>query len=146
MAETSPYKVFFNWLFDGNMATEIPSNPDLLKYNSPITHTFLLKLFIEIPKVNRYLNEHLNNINLRYIEKNDLFMFMKQIVKDFKLKRYDTHFYPRVYQHKLFNVLRRKFPLLKAYDIELLIDKINESNDNDKILSSLGIDKQKRKN
>ena len=43
-----PYKTFFNWAFSGNIKDPIPVGegvPDILKYNSPIHATFLLKSF-----------------------------------------------------------------------------------------------------
>ncbi len=58
-----PYKLFFNWAFDGNIKNPIPQGdniPDILKYNSPINVTFLLKSFVSNGKLNHYLNKYLN--------------------------------------------------------------------------------------
>ena len=71
MSETSPYKLFFNWCFDGFKDTPIPNPEILLKYNSPINETFLIKMFIQNGKLNNYLDTHFNNIGLRYIDKED---------------------------------------------------------------------------
>jgi hypothetical protein len=53
-----PYRTFNGWLFDGSRNSKFPtpkySNdgeeiiPDLLKYNSPITHGLLRRLTIEL--------------------------------------------------------------------------------------------------
>ena len=51
--EKMPFKAFNSWLFDGNIKTPIPKakdGVDVLKYNSPITHTFVISLFLRILK------------------------------------------------------------------------------------------------
>jgi hypothetical protein len=49
-----PFKTYLNWLFDGREDTPIPEPvtdkdgkvivPDIMKYNSPITHTYAISL------------------------------------------------------------------------------------------------------
>jgi len=80
----SPYQVFNKWLFDGNRSSPIPepkfttegkvSVPDILKYNSPITHTFALRLFMRNGPLNYYLNKYFNDINVRYLSREELFL------------------------------------------------------------------------
>ena len=44
-----PFRTFNSWLFDGQRYSPIPkpkSGVNLLKYNSPITHTFLVSMFL----------------------------------------------------------------------------------------------------
>jgi len=56
--KTSPFKVFNDWLFDGSKMTPIPKATekiDILKYNSPITHTFALQYFIHIKRKTNYM-------------------------------------------------------------------------------------------
>ena len=146
MAEAlSPFRIFNNWLFDGDLKSPIPIEGDLLKYNSPINETYMLNMFMNKGNVVNYLDKYLNNANLRYIEKEDLFMFMKRLVYDFKLKKYDVHFHAkRKYSSELFNILQTRFPLLKVNDLELLIDRIEVSEEKSKIYSSLGIDIPKK--
>ena len=42
-----PYKTFTKWAFDGKIETPIPNKEVLLKYNSPITHNYLLNIFVK---------------------------------------------------------------------------------------------------
>jgi|GEM_PF-2281972 len=143
-----PYKTFFNWLFDGDINSEIPKQrtddkgkvitPDILKYNSPITHTYVVSIFLRHAPLTLYLNEYFNNINLRYLDKEDLFRFIKKCVQDFRIKRNDTVYYPRKDRQKLFEILRERTPQLKDHDLFLLCDLIEKSDKKDQIYSALG--------
>ena len=146
MANISPYKLFWNWAFDNDIKSPIPSAEgiDILKYNSPITPDFLLKSFITNGKLNHYLDQYINNIGVRYIEKEDLFLFFKRCIIDFKVKRRDIHFSPFRPRNMLFEKVQKKFPMLKPYDISLFIDIINKSDEKDKVYSAFGIDKPKK--
>lgn len=140
-----PYKTFFNWAFSDNIKDPIPQGadiPDILKYNSPIHATFLLQTFISNGKLNHYLNKYLNNIGVRYIDKEDLFYFIKQCIIDFKIKRRDIHYVSWSRDTILFGKLTKKFPLLKNDEISIVCDLIDESEDKDAIYRSLGIDKK----
>jgi len=146
-----PFKTFNSWLFDGNLKTEIPNKEVLLKYNSPITQTYVLNMFILNGKLNHYLNEYFNNIGLRYLDKEEFFKFIKKCVIDFKIKR-NTIPFIRMYKKnsKLYERLRVKLPVLKSFEISMLCDSIDKMDDKDIIYSSLGLDKpskpQKQKN
>ena len=147
MKKPTHYSIFFDWLFDGNIKSEIPRTDDidLLKYNSPINETFIIKMFIQNGKLNNYLNQHFNNLGIRYIEKEDLFRFVKQCVKDFKVKRKDVHYFPWKPRVAVFEKLRKKLPLFKDHEISTLVDKIQKSKDKGKFYSALGIEAPKEK-
>lgn len=138
----SAYTVFYSWLFDGQKTSPIPppkDDIDLLKYNSPITNTFILPLFMRNGNLNYYLNSYFNNMGLRYMSREDVFKFIKKCVFDFKIKRRDVIFYKFSYQDKLYTVLRDKFPQFKNDDITLLSEIINKSKDKQVIWESLGL-------
>jgi len=140
-----PYKLFFNWAFSNNIKDPIPQGsdiPDILRYDSPIQATFLLKTFINNAKINHYLNKYLNNIGVRYIDKEDLFYFIKQCIIDFKIKRRDIHYIQWSDNDLLFNKITKKSPLLKKDEISILCDLINKSDNKESIYRSLGIDKK----
>jgi len=108
-----PFRTFNNWLFDRNKLSPIPpprDGVDILKYNSPITNTFILSLFLRNGNLNHYLNEYFNNMGLRYIPKDELFKFIKKCVFDFKVTRRDTVFYKFRRYDKMYSILRDKFP------------------------------------
>lgn len=138
-----PFKTFNNWLFDGNSKTPIPQ--DLLTYNSPITHTFVISLFLKNGPLNHYLDQYFNDINVRYLDKSDLFMFVKKCVMDFRVRKNNMMFYKRRQRNLLFEKLRDKIPYLKNDDLFLLCDIIDKSDEKDSVYETLGLEKQKKK-
>jgi len=136
-----PFKTFNNWLFDCNIKSEFPNPEVLLKYNSPITHTYVLSLFVLNAKLNHFLNEYFNNVGVRYLDKEEFFRFIKKCVIDFKVQRKSIP-YVQSYNRmtNLFNKLEKKVPLLKKYDIALLCDIIDKDPEKELIYSSLGLD------
>jgi len=142
-----PFKTFNTWLFDGSRTSPLPPRKegvDILKYNSPITHTYAISMFMRNGPLNRYLNEYFNNMGLRYLSKEELFLFLKQCVIDFRVQRRDVVFYPYHRKSKLHQILREKLAQLKNDDISLLCDIIDKSEDKDLIYHSLGIEKVKK--
>lgn len=137
-----PFKTFNAWLFDGNQSSPIPK--DILKYNSPITHTYVVSLFLKNGVLNHYLDKYFNDLNLRYLTKEELFRFIKKCVIDFKIKKYDLMFYKRQKRNQLYEKLREKLPHLKNDDIYLLCDIIDKSSQKAIIYDSLGLEKPKK--
>ncbi len=136
------YKTFTNWLFDGNLKNDIPDKQELLKYNSPITLTYVCNLFLNNGKLNFYLNNYFNNIGLRYLDKEDFFKFVKKCVIDFKVQRRSIPFFK--YQgrkSKMFDIFRKKYPTFKNTDISLLCDMVDNSKEKETIYAGLGLDK-----
>ncbi len=144
MAITSPYAMFWNWIFDGKKNSPIPHQEILLKYNSPINCTYLMRSFINNSKLNLYMNTHMNNIGLRYIQLEDLFIFIKQAVKDFRVKRKSIHNISWERKTILYGKVKQKCPLLKGHEISLFCDLIDKSPKKDSIYSSFGIEKPKK--
>ena len=149
-----PYHTFSSWLFDGSRNSNFPKPKydnsgkeiisDLLKYNSPITTTYAVSMFLKHGSLNHYLDNYFNNINLRYMDKIDIFMFIKKCVLDFRVGRGDIAFTPWSRKSKLFGELRDKFPELKNCDISLLCDIIEKSDEKDTIFNTLGLEKPKK--
>lgn len=145
-----PFKTFTNWLFDGKINSPIPNPdpengiPDILKYNSPITSTYIISLFTKCQKLNYYLNKYLNNMSLRYIDKSELFFYIKKCVIENKIKRHQIHYFIYDRKNKLFQELRKKLPHLKNGDISLMCEQIEKSNEKESIYQSLGIKKPKK--
>jgi hypothetical protein len=81
---------------------------------------------------------------LRYLERSELFYFIKKCVLDFRVSRRDIVYYKRTQYHKLFEKLKIKFPYLKDYEVDLLCKIIDDSKEKDGIYSSLGIEKPKK--
>jgi hypothetical protein len=149
-----PYKTFMTWMFDGDIKSEIPRptfdengkqvTPDILKYNSPITNQYVLSMFINHGKLNSYLNTYFNNIGLYYMEKDELFKFIKRCVHDFKIQRNSIPYIKWKRDSKLFVLLRKKNPLLKNHDVALLCDLIDIDPNKDQIYSSFDLEKPEK--
>jgi len=101
-------------------------------------------MFLKNGPLNYYLDKYFNNINLRYLEKKELFAFMKKCVLDFRVGRRDTTFVPWTRKTKLYGSLREKFPELKNCDVSLLVDLVDESKDKEAIYNTLGLEKPKK--
>lgn len=150
-----PFRTFNSWLFDGSKTSPIPEPrtdkkgkviiPDILKYNSPITHTYMISLFVKHGPLNHYLDKHFNDINLRYLDKRELMLFTKKCVLDFRIKRRETSFFPFKRQEKLTKELRRRFPMLKPYDISYLCKLIDKSDDKESIYQTLSVEVPKKR-
>lgn len=138
------YKIFQNWLFDNNIMSPIPcgENNDLLKYNSPITNQYVIGIFLNHGKLNHFLNEYFNNIGLYYLDKEELFKFIKKCVIDFKIQKKNLPFILYSKNSKLFESLKKKTPMLKKYDVSLLCEIIDKSENRENIYYSLGLEKQ----
>lgn len=142
-----PYRTFNNWLFDGNRTSPIPkpkNGIDILKYNSPITHTHVISLFLNNGVLNHYLDTYFNDINLRYLTREELFKFIKKCVMDFKIRKRDLVFYPRKRRFQLYEKLREKVQTLKNDDLFLLCDIIDKSKEKEAIYTTLGLEKPKK--
>jgi len=142
-----PFKTFHGWLFDGSKTSPLPKateKVDILKYNSPITHTYVISMFPKHGALNYYLNTYFNNINVRYLEKEELFKFIKKCVLDFRVKRSDVTYFPYKRTTKLFNKLREKFPEFKNNEINDICKMIDSSKDKTKIYESLNLEKPKK--
>lgn len=143
-----PFKTYTRWLFDGSKETPIPKpqdNVNILKYNSPITHTFALQMFMRHGPLNYYLNKYFNNIGLRYLAKEEFFLYLKKCVLDFRVLRRDTVYYPYRQKNKLYDILRGKFPELKNHDVSLFAEIIEKSDDREMIYNTLGLGKPPKK-
>lgn len=143
-----PFRTFNDWVFDGSRYSPIPEpkdGVDLLKYNSPITHTYVISMFLNHGPLNHYLNKYCNNLGLRYMTKEELFLFIKKCVLDFKATRRNVAYFKYKRNSLLFQGLREKLPEVKTCDINLLCDIIDKSKEKGAIYQTLGIEKQKKR-
>lgn len=139
----SIFQIYFDWLFNGDMKSPIP--PEILKSTSPINQQYAISIFLGTPKLNLYLDQYFNNINLWYVEKDELFLFLKKCVKDFRVNRRNLSYISWNRTTKLFDELRRRIPSLKSYEINLLSEIIEKSEERDEIYSALSLENEKVK-
>jgi len=101
-------------------------------------------MFLKHGPLNQYLNEYFNNINVRYLSRKELFIFIKKCVQQFKIQKSQITFYPRQPRVILYEKLREKMAVLKNDDVYLLCDLVEKSDNKDAIFDSLGLDKPKK--
>lgn len=137
-----PFKTLNNWLFDGNIKRElsIKEKEILFKYNSPITLSYIISIFLRNQKLNSYLNDYFNNINIYYLDKEELFNFIKKAVIDYNVKRFDIVYYKHKKYTKEFNKFKEKYPELKDDDINLLINKLENTEDAEQLYRCFGLE------
>lgn len=151
-----PFKTFINWAFDGSLETPIPKQetdssgnvitPDILKSSGPLNQRYVVSMFMKNPKMCLYLNNHFNNINLWYIDKETLFKFLKKAIIDFKVRRGDLFFMKSKRSKEILaEKLTQKFPLLKIEEIRLLSDIIESSSQRDSVYNSFGLSKPSKR-
>jgi len=126
------YETFYRWLFDGSLRSELPQKEVFLRYDSPITPNRLISSFMFYGELNHYLDKYFNNIGLYYLEKEDVFKFVKKCIIDFKVRRNNLSFINIKRDSNLFQALRKKLPCLKPCDINSLIDIIDKEPDDSK--------------
>jgi len=141
------YDIFNQWLFDGSIKSELPQKEIFLKYNSPISSNVLISMFLLYGDLNHYLNKYFNNVGLYYIEKEDLFKFVKKAIIDFRVRR-NNLVYPKRKKETtaLFEALKKKIPILKGCDIDLLCDIVDKQDEDSKrsIYEGLGLRKPEK--
>jgi len=101
-------------------------------------------MFLKHGPLNQYLNEYFNNMNVRYLSREELFIFIKKCVQQFKIQKSQITFYPRQQRVILYEKLREKMAILKNDDVYLLCDLVEKSDNKDAIFDSLGLDKPKK--
>jgi len=136
----SPYQVLNRWLYDGSKQTQLPKE---LEDDKAIPTTILLYHF-QASKYILYLSELFNNFDMYQMRKKDVFRFLKQCIL---LTGYKPPFIQKVktQRNKLAKILRMKFPYLKLYEIDFLIETIDQSPEKDRIYETVGLYAPKKK-
>ena len=139
------FKSFTSWLFDGEIDSKLQKSDEILKYNSPINHKFILTCFMQVPKFNAYLNEELNSFELYRLDKMELLTFLKRCVIDLRLtssRHYTWRNNRYIRLSKLHNVLSKRYPYLKQYEITTLCNTIDNmpKDEKDKYYATFGLD------
>lgn len=135
------FNQFLAWLFDGKVNSEIPE--EILSYKSPITHTYVISLFTRIGCFNHFLNEYFNNIGVYYLDKKDLFKYIKECVQNFRISSRQIRYSWFGRKPILYKELSKRHKTLKSYEILSLCKIVDTLKDRDLIYSSLGLVKPK---
>ena len=133
-----PWKTLNNWFFDGDRKSPIPEI--LISKNFKISNSYLMSMFVKNGALNHYLNEYMNNIWIHSIKKDELLLFLKKCIFDYRINKTQLYYKKRLTKDKLFDVLREKIHTLKNDDIDLLCNIINKSDKRHEIYCYLDIE------
>ena len=136
----STYYYLNKWLYDGSKKTSMP----LEVVNDKSIGPNILLYHYQNSYYNLYISELFNNFGIYSLDRLELLYFLKETIL---LSGYKPPFQarPSDKKTKFYGLLKSKFPYLKSYDVNFLIDKIEESEEKDCIYESFGLNKLKKK-
>lgn len=135
----SVYTILDKWIFDGSQTSPIPNE---IVEDKRISPNFLL-YFFSGTKYSPYISKYFNNFGIYQLDRLEVFEMIKDIVQRTAFvprwkRRYRTN------RSKLFKALWKKFPYLKADDIVLLAENVEEMECRDTLFEMFGIEKPKK--
>jgi hypothetical protein len=136
----SPYKILTNWLYDGSKLTQFPQE---LIDDKSIGQNFLL-YFFQQSSYGLIISKIFNNFGLYILDRIEVFKFIKEAVS---ISGYKQQYIERGIKHseKFEKLLKLKFPYLKNYELPLLVDIIDKSEEKESIYQMFGIYDIKKK-
>lgn len=137
---SSPYTIFNNWLFDGNIQSDFPPET-IMKI---VTPKMLMERFCSVGNITIFLNEYFNNPYIFQINKKSFFSMMKELVIKKRITFRDFSWYKNNKADELITKLRKRFPHLKRYDIEMMLINIDGTEEYDKLMDMIGENKTKK--
>ncbi len=137
----SPYILFNNWLFDGDLETPIPE-PWVLRALNPCT---ILQSFSMLNSITVYLDETFNNFNIYQIEKETFFKYLKEFVIRKKISKNHICFFRHHKEDKDITYIHNLIPYIKRYEVFQFLDVIkNDEEFNDRFLITIGLKEEKK--
>lgn len=131
----SPFTEYKKWILDKN---NDHLNDDVKKV---INNRFIISCMGNLGMTSVYLNKYLNNFDVMDLDQNDLSFFMKNISNELGMKWSDFSFYKSEKQDKKIKEIHNKFPYLKKYEVETLINNIKDES----FKESIGVLKKPKK-
>jgi len=136
----SPYTILSRWLYDGSRITQFPQE---LVDNKIIGQNFLLYFFQQSP-YGLVISKLFNNFGLYILDRVEVFKFIKDSII---LSGYKQQYVERGIKRseKFEKLLKLKFPYLKNYELPMLVDLIDASDEKESIYQMFGIYDPKKK-
>jgi hypothetical protein len=136
----SPYKILTDWLKDGSRMTQFPQE---LVDDKSIGQNFLLYFFQQSP-YGLVISKLFNNFGLYVLDRIEVFKFIKESIM---LSGYRQQYIERGEKRseKFEKLLKLRFPYLKNYELPLLVEIIDKSDEKESIYQMFGIYDSKKK-
>lgn len=93
---------------------------EIEKDDSVVQIPTLLRMFNKNLKFTFYLNSHFNNLNAFALDPKEFLIFFLRLAVAFNVTLYDRTFYKRGSKNDLRDKLKKAFPILKLYEIDLI--------------------------
>lgn len=135
----SPYTLLNNWLLDNNKDSIIPED---LVNDKTIGPQYIL-YFFQGSIYQPFISNLFNNYGVFQLDRLEVFKLVKQAVR---LSGFRQKYIKRFTESKtkLSKSLKSQYPYLKYDDVNLLVDKIEESDDRETIYEMLGLSVPKK--
>ena len=134
--EISPYKIFSEWLL--NPCPDAELSEDVIKAINPKT---ALCMFGKVGGVTVFLDKYFNKFEVMLLKPLEFYLFLKSLVKKYKIKKYDFSYFPTMKRDKTLTEIQMKLPHLKKSEISYLLEKCKNDPRSDSFFESLGIKK-----
>lgn len=138
--QKSPYNEFKDWLL--NSYPDAKLSETVIKTINPKT---VLHMFGNMGDITIFLDDYFNNFDLMICNPLEFYIFLRQLVQKYNIKKYDFSFFYSMKKDDLILKLQKKFPCMKKYEIYELLECCKEDTDNDSFLENLGLNKTKSK-
>lgn len=137
----SPYFFIKQWLVNPMPDGDVPKIPmEVLK---AINQRSILAMFGGLGNITVFLNSTFNNYNVMNIDQMEFYFFLRSIIKRFNINiREFVGFYAK--KDKTIHELHMKFPELKNYEIEALLERIKGDDECNAFADSLGLTELKK--
>jgi len=142
MKKVSPWTVFNNWLFDGNMKTEL--DEETIKAINPRS---IMDSLCNMYQLTTFINDNFNNLYIiYYMDKSQFFSFIKSLIIKKKIGKYDLGRL-KIKKNSAAEIkkIHSKLPHLKMYEIETLLKCIKGDEEEESFLDYLGVKENKKK-
>ena len=133
MQEKSPYTIFKEWLCDPR---ETELDEKTIKALNPLT---VIRMFGKLGKLTTYLDNNFNNFYTMKLDHMEFYKELKQLVLANNVGKYQFTFFRFHKMDKEIRKIRKIFPYLKEYEIDMYLNYLKYTPDCEQYLESLGL-------
>jgi hypothetical protein len=129
-----------NWLTDCNLNSKL--NPEVLKVVN-IRSTLLM--FCYLDELTIYLNKYFNTFESLKLDQEHMLSFLKRICLKRNIKKYQFSFVKQEKKDNIINRVQMYIPYLKKEEVKYFLNQIKNTEYEDQLLESFGLQQTKKK-
>lgn len=117
------YAIFFDWLFDYNLDSEIPY--EVIENKNQFSIHFMINMLMKYKRICLFANKYLNNYNFISLRFEDMIKALKYVVYKFNLSKNDIFYSKFKYNDVNKEVLsiQKRYPYIKISEIKMFLDE-----------------------